>query len=139
MTQSPFRPRKKRSYNEEREQTVFVTWLAIQYPNIMKCTIPNDAKRGVVAASAAKRMGMTAGAPDLFIFQPHTGFHGLAIEFKYGKNKLSRAQLSFLTGLVERGYAAAVCWSYEDARNAFEDYFSNNMPAGIINYYRAAA
>ncbi|UPY96975.1 VRR-NUC domain-containing protein [Pectobacterium sp. 21LCBS03] len=44
--------------------------------------IPNEGKRGPKAARDAKRLGVRAGVPDLFLALPHGGYSGLWIEMK---------------------------------------------------------
>ncbi len=121
---------------ETAEQIAFVDWLKIKYPNLLKCSIPNDARRSYANARICSRMGLTPGAPDLFIFYGVGGYYGLAIEMKFNKNDLSSYQESFLNQLVENNYAVTVCYCCEYAQQALDDYLKGNLSnAKGIHYY----
>lgn len=79
--------------------------------------IPNEAKRSPQLAAHLKAMGMRAGVPDLFIPVARGGYHGLFVEMKFGKNKLTQAQFDWLRALSAQGYCAKCCYG---ARNAVE-------------------
>ena len=93
-----------------------VLWFDYQYP-LLKHKLhhsPNEGQRsrrrnsnGVYyspEATRLKRKGCKAGFPDIFLYHPSKGFHGLAGEAKSKRGKLSEAQIGWLTQLSEDNY-----------------------------------
>jgi len=119
-------PEKKRASNEAQAQAMFFTWLTLAHPSVRKCTfaIANGGSRNVAEASNLKRQGVTAGVSDVFMSVPMNGYHGLYIEFKHGKNKLTDAQAKFQHHAGNYGYMVSVCYSFDEARTIVEDYLS---------------
>jgi len=99
---------------EQDEQILLVDWLN-------KCTtipvikIDNEGKRTPWGGALAKRMGLYPGASDLFLARPSQGFHGLWIEMKSVKGKVSATQKEFMTRMFEEGYAITTCYSGDEA------------------------
>lgn len=71
---------KKTLPTEHQEQAAFVQWFRLQFPAIRIMAIPNGLRTSMMQAIKAKREGLSAGAPDLFI-----PAWGLWIEFKRSK------------------------------------------------------
>ena len=69
-----------------------------------------------------KKTGLTPGIPDVYCAISRGGFHGLFIEFKAGRNKLTDAQKMMFDKFSEAGYKCEVCYSFEDAVKIFEGY-----------------
>ena len=104
--------------------------------------IPNGGKRNVITAMKLKREGVIAGVPDLFlahaksddiyINNPLVGlpvygckfYHGLFIEMKSKKGKLTDNQISITYRLRQAEYKIAICHSFEDAKKAIEEYLN---------------
>ncbi len=97
-------------------QKSFFEWLK-HYPHIDEVTIsiPNGGIRTAKEAIFLKMAGLKVGAPDVFIFYPSNGYHGLAIEFKSEHGNITVPQKQFLNTLAMKGYNCAVCYSLEDA------------------------
>ena len=55
------------------------------------------------------------GAWDIFIPLARQGFHGMFIEMKYGKNKLTPEQAEFGEFVSEQGYKTFVSYNWQDA------------------------
>ena len=93
----PKKVKPKRNNLEAVIQTQFFTWLTHEMPAIRKVSyhIPNGAKRHPAVALELKSQGLTPGVLDVFIACPSKGYHGLYIEFKAGKNKLTKEQAEF--------------------------------------------
>ena len=84
---------------------------------------PNEGKREVQYAAQLKAMGMRAGFPDFFIYEPRGKYHGLAIELKRVKGgRVADTQQKCLDELSERGYMAVVCRGFEEARKTIDEY-----------------
>ena len=84
--------------------------------------VPNEEKRSLARGNKLKRMGMRAGVPDLVIPLARGGWFGLYIEMKYGKNKTTPAQDSWLELLSRNHYKCHVCYGADAAMKAINDY-----------------
>lgn len=97
----------------------------IKYCDILGIPIThtaNEGKRSASYGAKLKRMGLRPGFPDLLITRARGGFHGFAIEMKYGKNKPTEAQYKWLLTLKQEGYATAICYSAKEAIDLIERY-----------------
>ncbi|WP_323638737.1 VRR-NUC domain-containing protein [Pectobacterium polonicum] len=86
--------------------------------------IPNEGKRGPKAASDAKRLGVRAGVPDLFLALPRGEYAGLWIEMKAKGGKLSAQQEVWLKKMSSAGYKTEVCFGYDQAVHGIVKYFN---------------
>ena len=87
-------------------------------------SIPNDRKCGRIMGAILKYSGLKPGVSDMFIAIPKGEWHGLWIEMKFGKNKATAHQVKFLSDMDAKGYKAIICYSYEAARAAIEEYIA---------------
>ena len=119
-----FNLKKKRSSLESDTQARFFAWLLKSYPELrLLCfAVPNGGARHVLEAINLKKTGLTPGIPDVYCAISRGGFHGLFIEFKAGRNKLTDAQKVMFDKFSEAGYKCEVCYSFEDAVKVFVDY-----------------
>ncbi len=85
---------------------------------------PNEAKRDPKTGARLKRMGMSAGFPDIEIPVPRHGKHGLYIELKTKKGRLSDAQREWLELLTANGYEAQMARGLDEAIEIIRDYFA---------------
>lgn len=106
--------------NETEEQIAVVQYCDLR--GILCVHVPNEGKRSKAYGAKLQQMGMRKGFPDLLILEARGGFHGLAIEMKYGKGTASEAQKLWLELLRMKGYACAVCYGFEAARAAIDAY-----------------
>ena len=81
-----------------------------------------------VSAARAKREGLLAGIPDIFLPLPRDNYHGLYLEFKKGKNPQSEAQKRFQCYCVEQGYEYHVVRSVQTALQVTEAYCALPRP-----------
>lgn len=86
-------------------------------------------KSSVRQGALHKRMGAKAGFPDLSIFEPRGGYHGLFIEAKAAKGKSTEAQEKWSGELSKRGYYAVICPKYKT------DYECFDWAIDVINQY----
>lgn len=110
-------PRAKPRHLESQMQREFVkrTRLDARTRHVMFCAVPNGGKRNIREAALMKAEGVTAGVPDILVFDPSSRtdnfFSGLAIEFKVTGNKPTEAQALWHLALIERGWNVIVCTS----------------------------
>lgn len=108
---------------EHQHQVDFFKWFRFQYPNVFAYAIPNAAKRSKTLAAYMKAEGLVSGVPDIFIAD---GRPGMFIEMKKPKTgRLSPNQKAAIQKLMLSGYAVSVCYGWEEAKNAVQDYFLN--------------
>lgn len=88
----------------------------------MLCASANGGLRNKITAARLKREGVRAGYPDIFLNIARNGWHGLFIELKDGKGRVSESQRWWHERLTEQGYAVFVCRGWEDAKNTILAY-----------------
>lgn len=71
-----------------------------------------------------KRKGVKPGVPDIIIFEPHGKYHGLMLELKVGKNKITPNQSKWIDELKKRNYLVMVSYSLEECTLIIEKYIS---------------
>lgn len=106
--------------NETYEQIAVIDYCDIN--GIPVFHVPNEGKRSAKTGKMMKRMGLRNGVPDLIFPISKRGFHGLAIEMKYGKNKPTEKQLEWLDLLNANGYKAVVCYGFDEAKETIDWY-----------------
>lgn len=87
--------------------------------------IPNGGKRHVAVAAKLKAEGVKKGVLDYCLPVARGGFHGLYLELKAPRGRLTDEQKWWIKKLVERGYAAGVCYGAEEAIRILETYLKN--------------
>ena len=99
-----------------------------KYPmlNMLHCSL-NGVKLSGTQAKIAKGQGMLSGVPV-----PKNGYHGLFIEMKSEKGRLTDNQHWFLTNAESLGYKTAVCYSAKEAISAIQAYYDQET---IKSYY----
>jgi len=119
----------KRNSTESDTQARFFAWLLKNYPELrLLCfAVPNGGSRHVLEAINLKKSGVTPGIPDVYCAISRGEFHGLFIEFKAGRNKLTDAQKMMFEKFSKAGYKCEVCYSLEDAVNVFVDYVEGKV------------
>ncbi len=102
-------------------QEQLLSWARIQRFNDGKVAdwlhhSPNGGSRHILEAAKFKRMGVKAGFPDLFCYRPMGDWHGLFVELKAAKGRVSEAQKDMLAMLESEGYCVKVCYGFEQAK-----------------------
>ena len=130
----PERARKKPTPHEGNEQEALFQWAAFirgRFPEIdLLYHIPNGGSRNRIEAANLKRQGVKAGVPDLCLPVARSGFHGLFIEMKAGKNTTTEKQEEWISALRKQGYAAEVCYGWERAAEVITQYLESGMKNG---------
>jgi hypothetical protein len=114
----------KRSNLEEQIQINFFEYVSLQYPTLAPFIfhIPNGGSRNIVEAVKLKRMGVRRGVWDVFVNLPSKNYCGLWIEFKSGKNKLTKEQEIFLESIKNNRQMHAVCYDLPEAIAVLKTY-----------------
>lgn len=110
--------------HEAMEQAALFEWAAYIPDLKYMHAIPNGGSRNKLEAINLKRQGVKAGVPDICLPLPKGEYHGLYIEMKYGKNKPSKKQSEYIEYLTSKGYKAAVCYGFNEAKNVIVDYLN---------------
>lgn len=105
-------------------------WMTMQHPNVMMMHIANERHTSPRRGAKLKRMGVTKGVADFFIAEPTPNDAGLWIELKVDaahdrrKTYPTKSQKEFLFTMHQKGYAVAVCWSFDEFKNTVNTYLS---------------
>ena len=70
----------------------------------------------------------SAGVPDMFLPVAVTPHHGLYIELKTEKGKVSAKQKDWQRALRQQGYASEICFGATAAIIVLEQYLNGNLP-----------
>lgn len=116
---------------EHDEQVGLFTWVGYnlkRYPQLRWIhAIPNGGKRHRTTAINLKKEGVKSGVLDVFLPVPSKIYHGLYIEMKYDRNKLTENQKDFAKFVQENDYAVAVCYNWESAVDILQMYLKNEV------------
>lgn len=112
---------------EDYEQIAIMKWASWQAWGDGKLSdylhhSPNGGQRHIKTATRFKAMGVKAGFPDLFLFVPRGGYHGLFIELKTDRGSLSDKQKIMMDRLNAQGYRCELCRGYDSAISVIEGY-----------------
>ena len=90
--------RRKPIPHEGNEQEALFRWAAFvrgRFPEIdLLYHIPNGGSRNRLEAANLKRQGVKSGVPDLCLPVARGKYHGLYIEMKYGKTKITPSRFA---------------------------------------------
>ena len=111
--------------SEHDEQVAVIQWFRLCYPKLILFAIPNGGVRHIGTAIKLKAEGALAGVPDLFLMAANKTHHGLFIEMKAAKGKVSEQQKYFIEQAKAQGYEACVCYGFEQAKDVINNYLHN--------------
>jgi hypothetical protein len=109
-------------------QVGFIKWMRLMANQEARYnlgfSIPNGAHlaRGFATMKTLKAEGLSPGVPDFFLAMPASGYHGLFIEFKFGKNKASSDQALWMHKLNQAGYCVREIRAIEDGQDLVINY-----------------
>lgn len=130
----PSRTKKRNAQPEAIEQERVIKWARDNENNYPFLWLLHSSLNGVKLsknqAGRAKTQGMLSGVPDLFLPVPKNGFHGLYIEMKSEKGRVTENQHWFLTNAESLGYKIAVCYSAKEAISAIQAYYDQETIKG---------
>lgn len=112
---------------EAQEQRTLFEWASHaqrKHPELaLMFHIPNEGKREQRTGYILRQLGLKKGVPDVFLPVARGGKHGLFIEMKRLKGgRLTEEQTEWRDKLREQGYAAEVCFGWENAANVIRKY-----------------
>jgi hypothetical protein len=110
-------------------------YLRLQYPNVLfNSDLAGSNLLTIGQAVQLKTLRSNRGFPDIAIYEPRRGFHGLFIELKkegirlYKKDGVTPVddhiteQLQVIKLLTERMYYASVCIGFDNAKFIIDEY-----------------
>jgi hypothetical protein len=112
---------------EQIEHINIVNWFNYQFPELSDDLhhFANERRCSIQQGRTLKRMGVKKGVADFFLAFPVNGYHGLWLELKVGKGKLTPEQISFLARKTERGYLSISVWGFEAAKEMILTYLKS--------------
>ena len=110
--------------SEHAHQVTLVNWFDNRYKDISGYlfAIPNGGLRAKAVAVKLAKEGVRRGIPDLMLPVATDGYHGLFIELKKEKGRLTPQQKDWIERLSEQGYLAVVCYGWIEASDTIKDY-----------------
>lgn len=116
------------NHQEDKDQAALYEWAAYIPELLWMHAIPNgvflhgNKIQRARQMARLKKQGLRPGVWDNFLPLARGKYHGLYIEMKVGKNKLTDGQSKFGTYAVNQNYKCVVCYGVEQAIKAVEDY-----------------
>jgi len=112
-------------YQIQRELLKWCESMSLLYPGLDRIVhVGNEGKRtGKTIGGLKGSSRFNKGFPDLFLPVPKNGYHGLMIELKTKRGKLSESQTHWLCYLSGEGYRATVCRGLEAAQTEIIGYY----------------
>jgi len=109
----------KRIGFESRHCMLLMRWAKLQSRAVPELQflfhIPNEGRRSFAAASVLKAMGLRRGVWDYFLPVSRQSRHGMWIEMKALKEKLTPEQEVWGVAMRAQGYETKVCYSWAEA------------------------
>ncbi len=113
-----------RAKSEREEQIEVVAYLRSKYPKVVVTATGAGMGFSGKWQQLLSRLGYHRGTPDLMIFKPKGGYHGLFIEMKAVRGSLSDVQKHTLDTLAAEGYKTCVCFGAGQAIGVLDKYMS---------------
>ena len=112
-----------------------VNWFQHEFPEYADDFhhFANERKCSYNEGRTLKKMGVKKGVADFFLALPCGLYHGLWIELKVGKGKLSIEQSEFLFRKNQRGYLAIAIWGHDAAKEVILNYLKSGETNCFIN------
>ena len=118
---------------EKQEHKAVCQYLKSQYPKVIFNTDMSGLKLTIGQSVQAKALRSSRGFPDIVIYEPRGGYHGLFIEMKRTGEKLYkkngdpktdhiREQIEMVHKLKDLGYYAFIAYGFNDAKDVIDTY-----------------
>ena len=112
--------------SESAEQKAFFRWWHLmqtnRWRNVVCFAVPNGGARDAITGARLKQEGVLAGVPDIFLARSACGRHGMFIEMKTKRGRVSERQRDLFPLLEAAGYAVVVARGWKEAADAVEMY-----------------
>lgn len=112
---------------EHDEQYKLFLWTRYRPELRWMFAIPNGGYRTKATAGKMVAEGVKRGVPDLMLPLPTDKFHGLFIEMKFGKNKMTPEQKEFFDYATQQGYCCRVAYSADEAMKIIDEYLGSEV------------
>ncbi len=114
---------------EEELQIAAMQYIRLQYPSAISFHVRNEGISGtkmqrMVYGAKSKKMGVLSGVSDIIILEPKAIYHGLMIELKSKKGRVSESQKLFMARCEDKSYMTRVCNSFDQVQAAVDTYMS---------------
>lgn len=117
--------------DEDHIQETCVRWYRLVHRDKMITSFPagyvfgGDATKRAILGKRMKDMGYMKGVPDLFIPHANRFYHGMFIEMKTPKGRLSPEQKESIRRLESENYKCTVCRSLDEFMKAVNEYMED--------------
>ena len=110
--------------SEHTHQVNLIKWFDLQYKEFSGrlFAIPNGGQRNIIVAKKLKAEGVRPGVCDLMLPVACGGYHGIFIEMKAEKGRLTETQSDWLSFLNAQNYYATACYGFDEAKNVISTY-----------------
>ena len=108
--------------SETLEQRQLIQWCRTRPELQYIFHIPNETVGGKGWIIRNRQLGVKSGVPDLRLPIPSGGYHGLFVEMKAGRGRLTADQKKWIQALNDLGYKSVVAHGWEDAKCQILDY-----------------
>jgi hypothetical protein len=105
-------------------QEAVINYINAQYPRLLYCASAGGVRTSMKQAVKMKKTGYVKGFPDIFIYNAKGAFFGLAIEMKTAKGVMSESQKDWQAKLINNGYHAVTCKSFDEAKQVIDEYLA---------------
>lgn len=105
-----------RQHLERDLQQAVVQYLRVACPDVLVSAVPNGGYRRKLEAVVMKRMGVTAGVPDLMLLWKPGKIAFIELKSERLGSRCSPAQLAFHARLLDLNVPFSVCTSIDEVR-----------------------
>lgn len=115
---------------EQLEQIRLFRWFHETFPEYADDLhhFANERKCSWSQGKILKAMGVKKGVCDIHLGAPSFKYHGLWIELKVDKGKLTKEQIAFIHRKNQKGYFAIAVWGFEAAKQVILEYMKDIKP-----------
>jgi hypothetical protein len=120
---------------EQIDHINIVNWFNHNYPELADDLhhFANERLCSIQQGRLLKRMAVKKGVADFFLGVACGPFHGMWLELKSGKGKLSKEQSEFINRKRERGYFAIAAWGADEAKETILTYLNSSTTNCFFN------
>lgn len=117
--------------SEHNDQCALFTWAGLASAAMPELRIltasANGGHRHIAVAAKLKASGVKAGYPDITLNVARHGYHGLFIELKFGKGRVSESQKWWHEQLMRQRYLVSVCYGWQAAKQVIVAYLGDGI------------